>query len=127
MAVSDSRPFYLNLLKIKLPVPGMVSIFHRITGVLMFLALPFAVYLFDLSLQGESGFEQVVELLRLPYIQFLSLVLTWSLLHHLFAGIRFLLIDFDVAVDKRPSQITAWLVFVAEIVAMGLILLGIYL
>lgn len=93
----------------------------------MFLALPFAVYLFDLSLQGESGFEQVVELLRLPYIQFLSLVLTWSLLHHLFAGIRFLLIDFDVAVDKRPSQITAWLVFVAEIVAMGLILLGIYL
>ncbi len=127
MAASDSRPFYLNLLKIKLPVPGMVSIFHRVTGVLMFLALPFAVYLLDLSLQGELGFEQVRELLSVSYIQFLSLVLLWSLLHHLFAGIRFLLIDFDVAVDKRPSQITAWLVFIAEAVAMGLILLGVYL
>ncbi len=127
MAASDSRPFYLNLLKIKLPVPGMVSIFHRVTGVLMFLALPFAVYLLDLSLQGELGFEQARELLSVSYIQFLSLVLLWSLLHHLFAGIRFLLIDFDVAVDKRPSQITAWLVFIAEAVAMGLILLGVYL
>lgn len=127
MAVSDSRPFYLNLFKIKLPIPGMVSIFHRITGVLMFLALPFAVYLLDLSLQGESGFEQVGALLDLPFIQFLCLVFLWSLFHHLFAGIRFLLIDFDIAVDKRPSQITAWLVFIAEAVAMGLLLLGVYL
>jgi len=127
MATSDSRPFYLNLLKIKLPVPGMVSIFHRITGVLMFLALPFVVYLLDLSLQGEVGFNQVRELLSVPFIQLLSIVLVWSLLHHLFAGIRFLLIDFDIAVDKRPSQVTAWLVFVAEIVALVLILLGVYL
>jgi len=48
--MTDKRPVYLNLLKIRLPVTGMVSFAHRVSGVLLFLFIPYAVYLFDLSL-----------------------------------------------------------------------------
>ena len=64
MAVSDTRPFYLNLIKIRLPIAGVLSIFHRISGVFMFLAMPFLVYMLDLSLKGESGFSQAAEYLE---------------------------------------------------------------
>ncbi|MCW9012919.1 MAG: succinate dehydrogenase, cytochrome b556 subunit [Gammaproteobacteria bacterium] len=127
MAVHDTRPFYLNLLKIRLPVPGVVSIFHRVSGVLMFLAIPATAYLLDLSLQGEQGFSRASEILAQPFSQLVLIVLIWSLLHHLFAGIRFLLIDFDIGLDKEQSCKTAWLVFAAEIIAMIIIAAGIYL
>ncbi len=117
MAVTDNRPFFLNLIKIKLPVPGFVSILHRVSGLLMFLALPLAVYLFDLSLQGDAGFTQTVDYLNLPLVKLLVLLILWSVVHHLFAGIRFLFIDFDIGVDKRPANRLAWLVLVAEAVA----------
>jgi len=89
MSASDSRPFFLNLLKIRLPVTGYISILHRISGLLMFLAIPLSVYLFDLSLQSSAGFNQVVDILNYPLLQFASLVLLWSIIHHLIAGIRF--------------------------------------
>lgn len=126
MAVSDTRPFFLNLLKIRLPVQGMVSILHRISGVLMFLAIPFGAYLLDLSLQGDEGFHRASEILSQPLSQLVILLLIWSLVHHLFAGIRFLLIDFDIGLDKVQSRKTAWLVFAAEIITILLLFLGFY-
>lgn len=127
MAVSDARPFYLNLFKIKLPIQGMVSIFHRVTGVLMFFAIPFYVYLLDISLAGESGFTQAAAVLNQPIFRLINLILLWSLIHHFLAGIRFLFIDFDIAVDKAASRKTAWSVFVLEVILMALILLVICL
>ncbi len=126
MAVPDTRPFYLNLIKIRLPIPGVVSIFHRISGILMFLAIPFGVYILDLSLQGESGFLQASDLLSHPLSQLILLALIWSIVHHLFAGIRFLLIDFDIGLEKGQSVKTAWLVIVAEVITLLLITLFIY-
>lgn len=125
MAAQDTRPFYLNLIKIRLPVPGIVSIFHRVSGVLLFLAIPFCVYLLDLSLQGKPGFKQAADLLALPLVKFILLVLIWSLLHHLFAGIRFLLTDFDIGLSKEQSIKTAWLVIIAEMATLILVLLGV--
>lgn len=127
MAVSDTRPFYLNLIKIRLPVAGMLSIFHRISGVLMFIAMPFLVYLLDLSLQGEAGFNQVTEYLSHPFSMLIQLILLWSLVHHFLAGIRFLLIDFDIGVGKQQSTYSAWLVFGLELVIIVLIAAGVWL
>ena len=127
MAVSDTRPFYLNLIKIRLPVAGMLSIFHRISGVLMFIAMPLLVYLLDLSLQGEAGFHRVGELLSHPFSILIQLVLLWSLVHHFLAGIRFLLIDFDIGVGKQQSTNSAWLVFALELVIIALIAVGVWL
>jgi len=125
MTVQDTRPFFLNLLKIRLPIPGIVSIFHRISGVFLFLAIPCFVYLLDLSLQGEQGFHQATDLLSLPVVKLILLILIWSLVHHLFAGIRFLLTDFDIGLSKGQSIKTAWLVIIAEVATLALILLGV--
>jgi len=127
MAVSDNRPFFLNLIKIRLPVTGFVSIFHRISGLLMFLAIPFLIYLFDISLQGQSGFSQAVEILQYPLIQLISLILLWSIVHHLIAGIRFLLTDFDIGLEKHQATLFAWLVFVIEAIVFVLLAVRIYL
>jgi succinate dehydrogenase / fumarate reductase cytochrome b subunit len=124
MAVKDTRPFYLNLFKIRLPVPGVVSIMHRISGVFLFLAIPFSVYLLELSLRDEAGFHQAVALLAQPLIKLGILVLLWALVHHLFAGIRFLLTDFEIGLDKNQSRLTAWLVIVAEGITLAAILWG---
>ncbi len=127
MAVSDNRPFFLNLLKIHLPVTGFVSFLHRISGLLLFMAIPFSVYLFDLSLQGIAGFDRAASLLAYPVMQLLSLLLLWSLLHHLFAGIRFLLTDLDIGLDKPQAVRSAWAVFVLEVIVLLLIVAGIKL
>jgi len=127
MAVSDNRPFFLNLLKIHLPVTGFVSILHRISGLLLFIMIPFAVYLFDLSLQGNAGFERASVILEHPLMQLLSLLLLWSLLHHLFAGIRFLLTDLDIGLAKAQAVRSAWAVFVLEVIVLVLIVAGIKL
>lgn len=125
--MSDNRPVYLNLIKIRLPVAGMVSLAHRGTGVLLFLALPFAVYLLDLSLESKESFVKVQQILSQPVILLVQLLLLWSLAHHFFAGIRFLLIDAEVGVEKSQARIGAWLVFLAGAITTFVIVLGVAL
>ncbi len=116
MAVSDNRPFYLNLFKIRLPVPGFVSILHRVSGLLMFLAVPYSVYLLDLSLQGAAGYDRAVAQIQQPLIQLVMLIILWSLIHHLLAGIRFLLTDFEIGLEKQQARFSSWLVLGLEAV-----------
>jgi len=127
MAVTDNRPFYLNLLKIRLPVTGFVSILHRVSGLLMFIAIPGAVFLFDLSLQSAEGFKQAQQILSLPVLQLISLILLWSIIHHLIAGIRFLLTDFDIGLEKAQSIRYAWLVFILEAIVFVSLIVGVFL
>jgi succinate dehydrogenase / fumarate reductase cytochrome b subunit len=124
MQAADGRPIYLNVLKIKLPVTGIISISHRITGVLLFLSIPLAAYLFDRSLSGEAGFVQAKALLTLPWLIPVYLLLVWSMAHHLIAGIRYLLIDVHIGVEKRSATRSAQIVLVAGIVLAVLYLLG---
>ncbi len=127
MSVSDNRPFFLNLIKIHLPVTGFVSILHRISGLLMFLAIPFTVYLLDISLQGEQGFRQSVEILQYPLIQLISLILLWSIIHHFFAGIRYLLMDFEIGLEKQQAIFLSWSVFALEAIVLLVIAVRLYL
>ena len=127
MASSDSRPFFLNLIKIRLPITGVVSIFHRVSGVVLFLAIPWSVYLLELSLRGDEGFNAVLNHLDQVFIKLFLLVLTLSLVHHFFAGIRFLLTDFDIGLGKQQSKNTAWMVFIFEFIVFGLIMYGVCL
>ena len=127
MAVNDSRPFYLNLFKIRLPIPGVVSIMHRISGVLLFIAIPFLTYLFDLSLQGELGFNQAADILNHPVLMLVMLLLLWSLIHHLFAGVRYFLIEFDIGIEKDQSRTTAWVVIALEVIVLAWIVAGVCL
>lgn len=112
--MTDKRPVYLNLFKIRLPLPGIVSLLHRASGALLFVAIPYSVYLLDLSVTSVDGFDRVMVMLEQPLNKLLQLALLWALAHHFFAGIRFLLIDADIGVEKTASRVGAWMVVVAE-------------
>lgn len=107
MPTTASRPRFLNLLLIRLPVGALTSIGHRISGVLLFLCIPLAAFLLDLSLQGPDGFEQAALILSMPGVRVIEVIVAWSLAHHFLAGIRYLLIDLEVGVDKAPARMTA--------------------
>ena len=123
--MNQSRPVYLNLFKIRLPVTGIVSLAHRVSGVLLFLAIPFLIYLVDLSIASPEGYASAISWLGNPVIMFIQLVLVWSLAHHFFAGLRFLLLDFDIGVTRSASTFTSWLVITAELIVVVMFLAGV--
>ena len=125
--MTERRPVYLNLFKIRLPTTGIVSFAHRVSGFLLFLAIPFSVYLLDLSVGSQQGFDQTLRLLQHPVLQFAMLILVWALAHHFLAGIRYLLLDFDVGVEKTGSNVSAWLVLALEAVVVVLFVWGVWL
>jgi succinate dehydrogenase / fumarate reductase cytochrome b subunit len=125
--LTDKRPVYLNLFKIRLPTTGIVSFAHRVSGFLLFLAIPFSIYVLDLSVTSSQGYEQSLQLIQQPVIQVILLLLVWAIVHHLLAGIRYLLLDFDIAIDKAGSNMTAWTVILAEICMMAVYVWGVML
>ena len=100
-----------QILQYKLPPPGMVSILHRVSGALLFLALPLLLWLFDLSLMSELSFARLVEVGSHWFVKLVLLVLLWAFLHHLIAGIRYLLLDLHVGVEKSAARTSALAVF----------------
>ena len=123
MTTTTRRPVHLNLFKIKLPIAGIMSIIHRATGMFMFIALPYLIYLLDLSLSGPTGFAEAVDSVHGFVGTVFVFLIMWSLSHHLLAGIRYLLIDIDLGVEKEMARQTALAVVVAGPV-LGLLLTG---
>jgi succinate dehydrogenase / fumarate reductase, cytochrome b subunit len=113
------RPVYRNIhvsqiVKYRLPPAGMVSIGHRISGVMMFLLLPFVVWLFDVSLTSEVSYERFTSAFAagaggLPawLIKLVTLGLIWAYLHHFVAGLRHLWMDATHAVTKEFGHLSA--------------------
>jgi succinate dehydrogenase / fumarate reductase cytochrome b subunit len=108
-----ARPVYLNLLRIRLPLPGWVSILHRVSGALLFVALPLGVWLLGLSLSGESGFQQVREWAAHPLAKLCVLGLVWAFAHHLLAGLRHLALDVHWGVDLKHARQSSLAVMLA--------------
>jgi succinate dehydrogenase / fumarate reductase cytochrome b subunit len=125
--VTTERPVYLNLFKIRLPTTGIVSFAHRVSGVLLFLAIPFSVYILDRSVSSAQDYDASLQLLQQPLIQLILLLLVWALAHHFLAGIRYLLLDFDIGIDKASSTLTAWSVLIVELGIVALAIWGLWL
>ena len=126
MNKKDNRPKYLNLLKIRLPITGIASINHRISGLILFLFIPFSLYFLQLSLTNSDGFSEVLNYLSSPIIKVGLILLTWSFVHHLFAGFRFLLIDQNIGVSLSAARKTAWFVVYAAVI-VTLIISGVWI
>ncbi len=108
------RPKFLNVLQIRLPIMGVVSIGHRISGVLLVLGIPLVIYLLQRSLQGPEGFEQLAGLFSSLPVR-LGLLLGGVLVaYHLLAGVRFLLIDLGVGEHVTGARRSAWSVLAAS-------------
>jgi len=113
------RPKYLSLtallFEIRLPLPGWVSILHRVSGLLLFLAVLWLLFLLDRSLASEAGFDSVRRYAGLPLVKLSLLVLIWSYCHHFCAGIRFLFLDLDKGVDLARARLTSVVVLVVSL------------
>ena len=120
------RPKFLNLLQIRLPVTGVVSIVHRISGVLLVFGIPLIIYLLELSMQGPEGFGQLASMFSSLPVR-LGLVLGGAMVaYHLIAGVRFLLIDLGVGEHVTGARRGAWSVLGASaailLVALAVVL-----
>jgi succinate dehydrogenase / fumarate reductase, cytochrome b subunit len=121
----------------RLPAPGWVSILHRISGVIMFLLLPFIIWMFDLSVSSEisfarlrSAFENGIGVAPGWFLKLVALGLIWSYLHHFFAGLRHVWMDVShAAVTKQRGSNSAKAVLVVSLVltvVLGAKLFGLY-
>ncbi len=126
MYSNNNRPVFLDLTKIRLPVVALVSIGHRISGVMLFASLPFAVYLFGVSLQSAEGYSWVISLLSQSAFKLLSIPWIWFLSHHLFAGIRHLLLDMEIGVEKEQARFSARLATGAGLVMLLIALVAVW-
>ena len=118
MIEKDNRPVNLNLLTISLPIIGVSSILHRISGLAIFFSFPLVVWLFSVSLKSEESFVVLTNLLQ---SSFLLKTMTYLILvgfsYHLLAGFKKLLSDaFGIGETLESGRILSWLVFGATFV-----------
>ena len=134
-AKQKGRPEFRNIgitditSKYRMPPSAIVSILHRISGAGMFLALPFLLYLFQQSLLSESSFGYFAGIVSHPLAKIVLLGLSWAYLHHFTAGIRHLIMDNHIGIEKDTSQKTARVVLVISLLLtalVGLKLFGVF-
>jgi len=114
-AVKKARPKHLDLAKIRLPLPGYVSILHRISGVGLFLMLWLILVLFDRSLGSPESFAHYKEIVGNPLVKVILLGLLWSFMHHASAGVRFLFLDMHKGTELQAARATAKAVLVVSL------------
>ena len=106
----NSRPKYLDLFRIRLPLPGLVSILHRISGAGLFLLIPLMLYLLQSSLQTPQSFTILKGTLAHPLMKLLLIGIAWAYLHHLCAGIRHLALDLHYGTELAAARASSWAV-----------------
>ncbi len=118
---SEVRPVFLDLRRIRLPINALVSILHRVTGVLLIVSIPLVLWLFGLSLSGPDGYSEASAALGHPLGRVLLLGWFWLLMHHFFVGIRFLLLEVGIGETRQGSRDTAWASLAAGVVSAVLL------
>ena len=115
-ASSTSRPEFRNIhvtqiVRYRMPPAALVSIMHRISGAALFLALPFLLWMFDLSLISEGAFDRMALLASSVLVKIVLLFLIWAFLHHFVAGIRYLLLDLHIGLELAQARKNALAVY----------------
>jgi succinate dehydrogenase / fumarate reductase cytochrome b subunit len=123
--VKDKRPKNLNLLTIRQPIPAIVSILHRISGIILFICIPVMLWALNLSLTTYDGFVTLQEFFRTPWTKFIIWCLLAPFIYHFVAGIRHLLMDVHVGEELKSGRISAYITIAVSIVLI--ILTGIWL
>ena len=131
-AAAKARPEIRNIhvtqiLGYRMPLAAIVSILHRISGALLFLALPYVLYLFEKSLLTEDTFMHFKGIVEQPLSKLIILALLWAYLHHFIAGFRHLTQDLHIGLDKdsaRKSAATVLVISLALTVLVAVKLFG---
>ena len=114
--LKKQRPKHLALNQIRLPLPGFVSILHRVSGAGLFLMLPVLLALFGNSVGSPESYASYKSVIGSPFFKLVLLGLLWAYLHHFCAGIRFLLLDMHKGIDLPSARRSAGIVLVVSLV-----------
>lgn len=117
------RPVFLNLTQLAMPVGALTSITHRVTGILLALGIPAAVYVLDMSLRTPQSYAELIRMSGQWTSRVIAIVFIWALAHHLLAGVRHLLSDVDIGSLLPAARRSAWIVNVAGL-AIALLAAG---
>ena len=110
MIEKDTRPVNLDLTTIHLPIIGVVSFLHRLSGVAIFFGFLSFVWILDRSLRSESSFQSLIIQLEAPLLKVFLILLVSAFLYHLLAGVKHLLADiFGIGETLKSSEILSWL------------------
>lgn len=123
--VNTARPVNLNLFRMKFPPMAILSILHRISGVVLFLLLPLALYLLHASLHSEASFAQIQVFVAKPVVRFFLWAMLSAVSLHLFAGIRHMLMDIGLGESVATARVTAYLILFLAFIAI--VALGVWL
>jgi len=123
--VKDKRPKNLDFTTIRLPLPAITSILHRISGIFIFAGVAVLLWLFSESLSSSEGFARTGSWLELPLVKLLVWAVLSGLLYHLIAGIKHLIMDLGIGETLDGAQTGARLVVAASIIAI--VLTGVWL
>lgn len=120
------RPVHLNLFVIRLPVGGVVSILHRVSGVLLAFALPAFLYILQQTAADAATFDTWRDRAGAWPVRLAAASMLWLLWHHTLSGIRHLLQDLHLGIARESSRVTAWGVLAlsaggAALIAAGLL------
>ena len=115
LAAKRKRPIWFNVSPLNLPAPGLLSILHRVSGAWLFLGLVWFLFLLEMSLGSEAGFERARAYVSHPIVKLALLTYLWAYLHHFCAGIRYLLLDVDIGMPLAPARRSAFLVFAVSL------------
>ena len=115
--VMKPRPVYLNLFAIRMPLPAVVSILHRASGALLFLVgIPLVLCTLQRALASPESWAEMRNAFQYPLVKVIAVVLAWAFVHHLFAGIRHVLMDVHVGVALASARRSAAVALVLAIV-----------
>lgn len=124
-SVKDNRPINLDFTTLRLPLPAITSILHRISGVFIFVGIAVLLWLLAESLASEQGFINVQQWLDTLWVKLLVWSVLAGLLYHLIAGIRHLLMDMDIGETLEGGRMGAKLVVIFSVLAI--VLAGVWL
>ena len=118
---AKKRPKYLDLTKIRLPLPGLISILHRLSGAALFLiGIPFLLWVLQCSLASQEGFDSWRDTFNHPLAKLIVIGFLWAYLHHFFAGLRFLALDLHIGISLAAARASSKLVLIFSL-ALALI------
>ncbi len=111
-----------QILTYRLPAAGLMSILHRISGASLFLILPLLIYLFGESVKTPESFNRTIEMVKSPIIFLLLMGVCWAYIHHFFAGIRHLICDFHIGLEKSETNKWGIIVIMSALLMTGLMI-----
>jgi succinate dehydrogenase / fumarate reductase cytochrome b subunit len=125
MNIVKARPMHLNLFVIRFPITAISSICHRISGIWIFICLPFVLLMLQESLANVESFADISNKFNIIYYKLFFFSFLIASIYHAIAGIRHIIMDFGFFESKNDSKVTSWIVIISSIIIS--LLLGVYI